>query len=205
MFLHGMAAFCDISDNSITNYEGRACFHSLYQVSPASEFFEFVDSSNAMTSQNDSYQQYETDDGNTTEKIIEGLKPYTLYVFYLSVCNQNITEREQCSGYVTSWARTATLESADDIKHVSVQVKESAVVLKWKEPDFPNSLLLAYTIEHKRIDLDHSLNVRECITRQDYLRRERSFVLSNLVPGEYVVRVQATSLPGKGRFSPYTR
>lgn len=41
----------------------------------------------------------------------------------------------------------------------------------------------------------------ECVTRREYLERKQ-YILKELPPGNYSVRVMATSLAGNGEYSP---
>lgn len=72
--------------------------------------------------------------------------------------------------------------------------------LKWEEPARPNGLILTYQIEYRRVDSDKYKPVQECITAQKFVEQKKEYVL-NLPPGNYSVKVLASSLAGDG---PYT-
>ncbi|EEB18223.1 Insulin receptor precursor, putative [Pediculus humanus corporis] len=73
--------------------------------------------------------------------------------------------------------------------------------LRWEEPPNPNGLILSYQIEYRRVDNDKYKSVVECIVREKFLEQKKEYVLKHLPPGNYSVRVLASSLAGDGPYS----
>lgn len=74
--------------------------------------------------------------------------------------------------------------------------------LKWEEPEHPNGLIMTYLVEYRRGESAKYKPITECISRQKFLESNKQHVLKNLVPGNWSVRVLASSLAGNGPFSP---
>ncbi|XP_041842350.1 insulin-like growth factor 1b receptor [Melanotaenia boesemani] len=126
---------------------------------------------------------------------ISGLQPFTVYRIYIHACNQQV---QRCSAAEFVFSRTKPAEKADDIPGTMTWVgHEEFVFLRWPEPPHPNGLILMYEIKFK---LAAEAEKHECVSRQMY-QTQRGFRLSNLSPGNYSVRVRATSLAGNGSWT----
>ncbi|KAJ8922800.1 hypothetical protein NQ315_007835, partial [Exocentrus adspersus] len=133
---------------------------------------------------------------NFTKYKLKGLEHYTLYVLYLAACN----EGNLCGSVKQEFARTKKLVSADDVVGVVTKVENSNVLVEWVEPKNPNGVVLSYNVEYKKIDVEHSKPLTECLSRKKRSPSNK-LNLNNLLPGNYVLRVQAVSPAGYGRFS----
>ncbi|KAG8145204.1 putative Tyrosine-protein [Naja naja] len=103
--------------------------------------------------------------------LISQLLPFTLYRIDIHSCNHEAA-RLGCSASNFVFARTMPAGS------VTWEGKEeNAISLKWPEPE-----------------------KRECISRQEY-KKLAGAKLTHLNPGNYTVRVQATSLAGNGSWT----
>jgi len=157
---------------------------------------------------------------NTTQIVLNHMHHFAEYTVEVTAChdphyadpqkyNTNdiaVTDYESCSpaGLVT--VRTKQLVTADtiDSDFLAAQVSNGTsrtVRLTWKEPKMPNGITVAYRIEHHRTDSGTLNPVVKCLTRKEYLKNERGYVLSNLPPGNYSFRVRAMSLAGEGPFT----
>ncbi|XP_056317041.1 insulin-like growth factor 1b receptor [Danio aesculapii] len=126
---------------------------------------------------------------------ITGLQPFTVYRIDLHACNEEV---RHCSAAAFVFSRTKAAEKADDIPgSVTWEGLEDSVFLKWPEPDKPNGLIMLYEIQYR---LGTEPEKHECVSRQHY-RKHKGVKLSNLGPGNYSVRVRATSLAGNGSWT----
>uniref|UniRef100_A0A8C5D3M6 Tyrosine-protein kinase receptor n=1 Tax=Gouania willdenowi TaxID=441366 RepID=A0A8C5D3M6_GOUWI len=126
---------------------------------------------------------------------ISGLQPFTVYRIDIHACNRQV---QRCSAAEFVFSRTKPAEKADDIPgKVSWEGKEESVFLHWAEPPHPNGLILMYEIKFK---LGAEPEKHECVSGQAF-RTQRGMRLSNLSPGNYSVRVRATSLAGNGSWT----
>uniref|UniRef100_A0A672Z4V7 Tyrosine-protein kinase receptor n=1 Tax=Sphaeramia orbicularis TaxID=375764 RepID=A0A672Z4V7_9TELE len=124
---------------------------------------------------------------------ISGLKPFTVYRIDIHACNRQV---QRCSAAEFVFSRTKPAEKADDIPGlVTWEGHENWVFLRWPEPPHPNGLILMYEIKFKLATEKH-----ECVSGQMY-QTQRGVRLSNLSPGNYSVRVRATSLAGNGSWT----
>uniref|UniRef100_A0A8C7DUF5 Insulin-like growth factor 1 receptor n=1 Tax=Naja naja TaxID=35670 RepID=A0A8C7DUF5_NAJNA len=129
--------------------------------------------------------------------LISQLLPFTLYRIDIHSCNHEAA-RLGCSASNFVFARTMPAEGADNIPgSVTWEGKEeNAISLKWPEPVNPNGLVLMYEIKYGQ----NGEEKRECISRQEY-KKLAGAKLTHLNPGNYTVRVQATSLAGNGSWT----
>uniref|UniRef100_A0A672Z687 Tyrosine-protein kinase receptor n=1 Tax=Sphaeramia orbicularis TaxID=375764 RepID=A0A672Z687_9TELE len=126
---------------------------------------------------------------------ISGLKPFTVYRIDIHACNRQV---QRCSAAEFVFSRTKPAEKADDIPGlVTWEGHENWVFLRWPEPPHPNGLILMYEIKFK---LAAETEKHECVSGQMY-QTQRGVRLSNLSPGNYSVRVRATSLAGNGSWT----
>ncbi|PIO32185.1 hypothetical protein AB205_0011080 [Aquarana catesbeiana] len=71
----------------------------------------------------------------------------------------------------------------------------------WKEPKNPNGLTILYEVQYSRVGDTQEDN--ECVSQKQYLLEKRA-KLRSLLPGNYSVRVRATSLAGNGSWTQTT-
>ncbi|XP_044049461.1 insulin-like growth factor 1b receptor [Siniperca chuatsi] len=151
---------------------------STADVEPADREFEFVEQS-----------------VTERELQISGLQPFTVYRIDIHACNRQV---QRCSAAEFVFSRTKPAEKADDIPGpVTWEGHEDWVFLRWPEPPHPNGLILMYEIKFK---LATEAEKHECVSGQMY-QAQRGVRLSNLSPGNYSVRVRATSLAGNGSWT----
>lgn len=157
---------------------------------------------------------------NTTQIVLNHMHHFAQYTIKVAACHEphyadlqkyntndiTLAEYEWCSpaGLVT--VRTKNLAIADtiDSDHLAAQVSNGTsgtVRLTWKEPKAPNGIIVAYRTEHHRTDSGTLNPIVKCLTRQEYLKNGRGYVLNNLPPGNYSFRVRAMSLAGEGPFT----
>ncbi|XP_071753466.2 insulin-like growth factor 1b receptor [Centroberyx gerrardi] len=126
---------------------------------------------------------------------ISGLQPFTVYRIDVHACNRQV---RHCSAAEFVFSRTQPAENADDIPGpVTWEGQEDWVYLRWPEPSRPNGLILMYEIKFR---LAAEAEKHECVSGQVY-QTQRGARLSNLSPGNYSVRVRATSLAGNGSWT----
>lgn len=157
---------------------------------------------------------------NATQIVLNHMHHFAEYTIKVIACREShyadsqkystndidVTDYEWCSpaGLVT--VRTKYLPVADkiDSDHLSAQVSNGTsrtVRLTWKEPKAPNGLIVAYRVEYRRTDSETLNPIVKCLTRKEYLKNGRGYVLNNLPPGNYSFRVRATSLAAEGPFT----
>ncbi|XP_061525812.1 insulin-like growth factor 1b receptor [Phycodurus eques] len=144
-----------------------------------------------------SEREFEFMEQAVTERELQilGLQPFTVYRIDVHACNREV---QRCSAAEFVFSRTKPAEKADDIPGpVSWEGQEDSVVLHWPEPSHPNGLILMYEMKFK---LGAETEKHECVSGQMY-RAQRGVHLSNLSPGNYSVRVRATSLAGNGSWT----
>ncbi|CAG5851922.1 unnamed protein product [Menidia menidia] len=147
---------------------------------------------------------------------ISGLKPFTVYRIDIHACNRQVWRcsaaefvfsRTKPAGQNTTSgrARGSRRVGADSVRHkaddipgpVTWEGHEDWVFLRWPQPPHPNGLILMYEIKFK---LAAETEKHECVSRQTY-RTQHGVRLANLSPGNYSVRVRATSLAGNGSWT----
>ncbi|KAK7913535.1 hypothetical protein WMY93_013746 [Mugilogobius chulae] len=142
-------------------------------------------------------QEYEFMEQSVSDRELQisGLKPFTVYRIDIHACNHQV---QRCSAAEFVFSRTKPAEKADNIPgHISWEGHEDSVVLRWPEPTHPNGLILMYEIKFKQAS---ETEKHECVSGRMF-QAQRGFKLSNLSPGNYSVRVRATSLAGNGSWT----
>lgn len=140
--------------------------------------------------------------GNETRCNINGLKHYSIYILLLRACNVNRTEKAQCSSVVMVSQRTGRKPDADNILNPQLSlVGSNNVEIQWREPQNPNAVIVSYDIEYKSVEKETHKYITDCITRVEHENSNFRYMISKLLPGNYCVRIRATSLAGVG---PYT-
>uniref|UniRef100_A0A8C0WG88 Tyrosine-protein kinase receptor n=1 Tax=Castor canadensis TaxID=51338 RepID=A0A8C0WG88_CASCN len=132
---------------------------------------------------------------NKESLVISGLRHFTGYRIELQACNQDSPE-ERCS--VAAYVSARTMPEDDIIGPVTHEIFENNVVhLMWQEPQEPNGLIVLYEVSYRRYG-DEELHL--CVSRKHFAL-ERGCRLRGLPPGNYSVRVRATSLAGNGSWT----
>uniref|UniRef100_A0AAQ4NVP4 Tyrosine-protein kinase receptor n=1 Tax=Gasterosteus aculeatus aculeatus TaxID=481459 RepID=A0AAQ4NVP4_GASAC len=134
--------------------------------------------------------------------VISNLHHFTSYKIEIIACNK-VKDVEQCSLASLVSARTMPEEKADDIPgtvtHEIVAAEPPYVLIKWDSPRSPNGLIILYEVYYRKVE-DTEVT---CVSRPAYLKSGGT-KLSLMHPGNYSVRVRATSLAGNGSFTETT-
>ncbi|XP_077988842.1 insulin-like peptide receptor [Glandiceps talaboti] len=151
-----------------------------------------------------------------TEYLLDGLNHFTEYYIEVSACN------EDCGYAAVANARTLPNASADDIPgNITISHIEREVHIKWQDPPSPNGLIVSYYIAYIKLnDLDtedlsrrearsesmindlqeYENGKEECISYSEY-QVIGGYILKDLSPGNYSMRVRASSLAGNGTWT----
>ncbi|KAK2579468.1 hypothetical protein KPH14_010782 [Odynerus spinipes] len=138
------------------------------------------------------------------------LRHFAYYNIEVQACREAVMNdtNNTCSTKSMKTYRTLPLESADDIPADTFRLSISGennslttVTLYWAEPPQPNGLIVTYQIEYKRVNIQNIKATVVCITRRDFTKAGNSYVLKDLPPGNYSVKVRATSLAGNGAYT----
>ncbi|XP_075217094.1 insulin-like receptor [Lycorma delicatula] len=144
--------------------------------------------------------------------VVRNLQHFAQYTISIRACrervpNENTSLSSNCSDKSIVTARTLQHVPADAIPTLNHRVVEmsnhtlGAVKIWWDEPPSPNGLIVTYQIEYRLVDIENVKPIIECITRRDFLEQGKSYTLQNLTPGNYSLKVHATSLAGNGDFT----
>nr|BAB83667.1 insulin receptor [Paralichthys olivaceus] len=137
-------------------------------------------------------------------KVISNLHHFTSYKIEIMACN-HVTDIKRCSMATYVSARTMPEEKADDIPghvtHEIVTAEPPYVLIKWNAPRSPNGLIILYEVFYRKVG-DTEVHTT-CVSRPAYLKTGGT-KLSLVQPGNYSVRVRATSLAGNGSFTETT-
>ncbi|XP_034035735.1 insulin receptor b [Thalassophryne amazonica] len=133
--------------------------------------------------------------------VISNLHHFTSYKIEIMACNHP-TELKRCSIATYVSARTMPEEKADDIpgrvSHEMIPGEPNSVFIKWKVPHSPNGLIILYEVFYRKVG-DTEVHTA-CVSRPTYLKLGGT-KLSLVHPGNYSVRIRATSLAGNGSFT----
>ncbi|XP_018528790.1 insulin receptor b [Lates calcarifer] len=136
--------------------------------------------------------------------VISNLHHFTSYKIEIMACNHP-TDPKRCSMATYVSARTMPEEKADDIPgpvtHEIVTAEPPYVLIKWNAPRSPNGLIILYEVFYRKVG-DTEVHTA-CVSRPAYLKLGGT-KLSLVQPGNYSVRVRATSLAGNGSFTETT-
>ncbi|BES91403.1 tyrosine-protein kinase receptor [Nesidiocoris tenuis] len=140
--------------------------------------------------------------------IIRELRHFSLYSIKVKACREKEDENDTniCSSDSLVSARTKPLETADDLdpQYPIWEISNksaSEVLLRWMEPSEPNSLIVNYEIEYRRMDHENYKPTVECITSKTFQSSGNVWILQNLSPGNYSLRVRSTSLAQTGNWT----
>uniref|UniRef100_A0A8C4DQS4 Tyrosine-protein kinase receptor n=1 Tax=Dicentrarchus labrax TaxID=13489 RepID=A0A8C4DQS4_DICLA len=134
--------------------------------------------------------------------VISNLRHFTSYQIEIHACN-HATDPGRCSmaAYVTShllFTPNKPVYKADDIVGpISYDVSENTVRIAWREPLAPNGMIILYEVNYKRLG---DTELHYCVSRNMY-KVTRGCKLKVMHPGNYTVRIRATSLAGNGSWT----
>ncbi|CAJ0967790.1 unnamed protein product [Ranitomeya imitator] len=133
--------------------------------------------------------------------VISGLKHFTAYRIEIHACNHEVSLGCSVAAYVS--ARTMPEAKADNIEGpVTYEYEPPYIIhLMWKEPSEPNGLTILYEVQYSRLGDSQENNI--CVSQKQYLQ-DKGAKLRSLPPGNYSVRVRASSLAGNGSWTPTT-
>uniref|UniRef100_A0A8C4E0E0 Tyrosine-protein kinase receptor n=1 Tax=Dicentrarchus labrax TaxID=13489 RepID=A0A8C4E0E0_DICLA len=130
--------------------------------------------------------------------VISNLRHFTSYQIEIHACN-HATDPGRCSMAAYVSARTMPEDKADDIVGpISYDVSENTVRIAWREPLAPNGMIILYEVNYKRLGDTEELHY--CVSRNMY-KVTRGCKLKVMHPGNYTVRIRATSLAGNGSWT----
>ncbi|KAM9500479.1 insulin receptor a [Clarias gariepinus] len=131
--------------------------------------------------------------------VISSLKHFTSYQIEIHACNNQPDDPERCSMAAYVSARTMPEDHADDITgKINFDVVDYSVHIRWAEPNAPNGMIILYEVNYKRLGDTEELN--HCVSRKHYVT-EGGCRLRVVHPGNYTVRIRATSLAGNGSWT----
>ncbi|XP_036409651.1 insulin receptor-like [Megalops cyprinoides] len=130
--------------------------------------------------------------------VISNLRHFTSYQIEVHACN-HLTDPSRCSMAAYVSARTMPEDKADDIVgQITYEVSEYTVHIKWQEPKTPNGMIILYEVNYKRQGDPEELH--QCVSRKSY-SVDGGCKLRVVHPGNYTVRIRATSLAGNGSWT----
>ncbi|XP_076760117.1 insulin-like receptor-like [Xylocopa sonorina] len=146
-----------------------------------------------------------------TSFVMTNLRHFAAYNIEVEACRaQEMNDTYgKCSTKSMKTHRTLLKNGADDIPPNTFKMSISGennsltmVTLQWDEPPQPNGPIITYEIEYKRVDIQNYKPTVACITRRDFTKAGNAYVLKELLPpGNYSVKVRATSLAGNGNYT----
>jgi len=149
-------------------------------------------------------------EGNTTTAVVKNLYHFSKYTIKVVACRKNhsgdadqLGDDRCCSPASLITTRTRKLEIADHINSsfVKVTVNSGTVRVFWLEPLNPNGVVVTYHIEYRRTDILNIKPVIVCVTKLQFEKAKNWFVLNDLAPGKYALRIKATSLAGESNYT----
>ncbi|XP_075954174.1 insulin receptor a [Anarhichas minor] len=130
--------------------------------------------------------------------VISNLRHFTSYQIEVHACNHP-TDPGRCSMAAYVSARTMPEDKADDVRGpISYEVTENLVHITWQEPVSANGMIILYEVNYKRLGDTEELHY--CVSRNTY-KVARGCKLKVMHPGNYTVRIRATSLAGNGSWT----
>ncbi|XP_066996033.2 insulin-like peptide receptor [Anabrus simplex] len=157
------------------------------------------------------YQKFRLVVRNGTRIEVKHLHHFAQYTIEVEACRELLPDElnnstTNCSAKSFVTARTLASSNADTVNSSRLIIETmnqsvGSVKLKWDEPPEPNGLIVNYQIEYRCVDRENYKATEECITRSKYLEYQRSYTLVKLNPGNYSLRLRATSLAGVGNYT----
>ena len=149
-------------------------------------------------------------EGNTTIAVLKDLHHFSKYTVQVVACSKNYSGEVEvewndrhCSPASLVTTRTRKLETADHINSsfVKVTVDWGTVRVFWLEPSDPNGVVVTYHIEYRRTDILNIKPIVVCVTKLQFEKAKNWFVLDDVAPGKYALRIKATSLAGESNYT----
>ncbi|CAH2293278.1 insulin receptor isoform X1 [Pelobates cultripes] len=133
--------------------------------------------------------------------VISGLRHFTAYRIEIHACNHEITNGCSVAAYVS--ARTMPEDKADNIVGPITyeRLEHNIIHLMWHEPKDPNGLTILYEVHYSR--LGEPEEQKTCVSQKQY-KVDRGTKLRIAVPGNYSVKIRATSLARNGSWTDTT-
>lgn len=134
--------------------------------------------------------------------VLKNLYHYARYSIQVIACREleevDIVNPKplNCSPAAIIQQRTQYKLSADLIERSWMEATNSTRIFKWEPPNEPNGIIVRYDIQIQPENSESGAPFLHCLPRSN-----TSFVVRNLPPGNYSIRVSATSLYGPGNFS----
>jgi insulin receptor len=75
-----------------------------------------------------------------------------------------------------------------------------SIKIRWSPPPRPNGMILSYTIQYKKNDIDHTKYEPVCVTQKRYANQSY-YILNKLTNGNYSISVAALSMAGMGNYT----
>ena len=138
----------------------------------------------------------------STMLVVRNLHHYARYTIKVIACREidpmeDPTRAKNCSREAIINQRTYPLASADVIPESSIEITNSTKTFRWKPPPNPNGIIVKYDIQLHHESVDSSVPLLHCLPRGN-----TSFVVrGSLQPGNWSIRVSATSLFGPGNYT----
>ncbi|XP_029105108.1 insulin receptor-like [Scleropages formosus] len=130
--------------------------------------------------------------------VISNLRHFTSYQIEIQACNHPM-DPARCSMTAYVSARTMPEEKADDIvAPITFEVLDYHVHIRWQEPRAPNGMIILYEVMYKR--QGDSEELHHCVSRLSYTV-DGGCKLRVVHPGNYTVKIRATSLAGNGSWT----
>ncbi|KAK2869300.1 hypothetical protein Q7C36_001171 [Tachysurus vachellii] len=133
--------------------------------------------------------------------VISNLHHFTSYQIEIQACNhpENL---DFCSVATFVSARTMPGVKADNIlgrvTHEILPEEPEFVYIKWQEPKSPNGMIILYEVNYHRLSDNEEMH--HCVSRISY-EKNGGCKLRVGHPGNYSVRIRATSLAGNGSWT----
>ncbi|GIY26330.1 insulin receptor [Caerostris darwini] len=137
---------------------------------------------------------------------VKSLHHFTEYTIEVRACqNKDELDDEPCSSQSITTVRTFPLGGADDIDVSSIVINNENLTsgilfVKWDEPKDYNGLIVNYHIEIRLAEATEYKPLPVCITQMEYQKR-MGYSFYDLLPGNYSLRLRATSLAGNGNWT----
>uniref|UniRef100_A0A673HGJ5 Tyrosine-protein kinase receptor n=1 Tax=Sinocyclocheilus rhinocerous TaxID=307959 RepID=A0A673HGJ5_9TELE len=133
--------------------------------------------------------------------VIPNLVHFTSYQIEIQACNHP-TDPNRCSMPTYVNARTLPELKADNIvgpvTHEFFPDEPEFVYIKWQEPKAPNGMIILYEVKYMRMSDNYEDQV--CVSRITY-EKNHGYRLRVGHPGNYSVRIRATSLASNGSWT----
>uniref|UniRef100_A0A8C1MNK9 Tyrosine-protein kinase receptor n=1 Tax=Cyprinus carpio TaxID=7962 RepID=A0A8C1MNK9_CYPCA len=135
--------------------------------------------------------------------VIPNLVHFTSYQIEIQACNHP-TDSNRCSMPTYVNARTLPELKADNIvgpvTHEFFPDEPEFVYIKWQKPKAPNGMIILYEVKYTRMSDNYVGEDQICVSRIAY-EKMNGYRLRVGHPGNYSVRIRATSLASNGSWT----